>query len=589
MNIWKSLNPLINPKKQNKKSSISKLNIDGNIIIDQEAISNAMNTFFCNVGANLQGNIPWHDPNEFKSSLPPNNLASFYLAPVEYLDVFNIIKKLNPKKSPGPDNIGAKILLCCPELFSTNLTMIYNHYIELGEYPSALKIAKVIPIFKKGSHSIPGNYRPISLLSIFDKIFERLICKNLVAFLDKYKLLYKFQYGFRKLFGTSLCLIEYTDTIRRLVDKGNYVFSLFIDFSKAFDTVDHEILLYKLNHYGIRGHANNFFRSYLSQRQQYTVIGNSTSDLQNISCGVPQGSVLGPILFLIYINDLYRCVDDCLVRLFADDTSLIVYDKNIRHLVNSSKDKIKLLSNWCICNKLTINYDKTCFILFHTKNKSIPADLDQIQINTNIIKRVSSTKYLGVILDECFTWKDHVNYVCKSLLKYFGIFNRVKNFVSNKISRLLYFAFIYSRIKYGIQIYGTCASSLLNKLQIIQNKLMKLLLKLDRLTSTNDVHSRLDILKVKHIHELHVIDFVNNCELKRNPSYFDEYFKGPNSHYNLRDRGIHIPGFNKVFSELSVKVIGARLWNDLPDHIKQHRYKLNFKKHIKLHYMSMYH
>ena len=207
------------------------------------------------------------------------------------------MKKLNPKKSCGPDNIGAKVIKLCPKIFAENLSIIYNKGIEIGKYPMALKVAKDIALFKKGDKYQSNNYRPISLLSCFNKIFEKRLCKRLVKFLEVNKILFEYQYGFRKRYSTTLALIEFTDSIIKFLDEGQYCMNIFVDLTKAFDTVDHEILLNKLDRYGIRGHANDFFRSYLSDRQQYTVINGVNSALKNITCGVPQGSVLGPLFF----------------------------------------------------------------------------------------------------------------------------------------------------------------------------------------------------------------------------------------------------------------------------------------------------
>ena len=195
-----------------------------------------------------------------------------------------------------------------------------------------------------------------------------------------------------------MALIELTDNIRTLIDSGNIVFSLFIDFSKAFDTVDHEILLYKLNHYGIRGHANILFKSYLTNRTQYTFANGINSSPDKVTCGVPQGSVLGPILFIIYANDIYRCAQNSMKRLFADDTCLSVHHKQITELINLAKIQIKNVIKWCQCNKLTINFDKTYFIIFRAKNKHLPQNINEIEIDGHVIKRVISTKYLGVLL-----------------------------------------------------------------------------------------------------------------------------------------------------------------------------------------------
>ena len=335
-----------------------------------------------------------------------------------------------------------------------------------------------------------------------------------------------------------MALIELTDNIRTLIDSGNIVFSLFIDFSKAFDTVDHEILLYKLNHYGIRGHANILFKSYLTNRTQYTFANGINSSPDKVTCGVPQGSVLGPILFIIYANDIYRCAQNSMKRLFADDTCLSVHHKQITELINLAKIQIKNVIKWCQCNKLTINFDKTYFIIFWAKNKHIPQNINEIEIDGHVIKRVISTKYLGVYVDELLNWRDHVSYISKSLLKYFGIFNHIKHFVNKKIIRQLYFAFVFSRIKYGIEVFGSCSKEQLHRLQVLQSGLLKLLLHVDRRTDTNKLHLDLRILKVEHIYKMQLLMFVNNCRQKRCPTFFNSYFTMRMTRYILSNRSL---------------------------------------------------
>ena len=233
---------------------------------------------------------------------------TFFLSPTSSEEIKREIKNLNTRKSSGPDKIGAKVLKLCPEIFAKLLSKIYNKSMEMGEYTTQLKIAKVIALFKKGQKTQPNNYCAINLLSCFDEIFEKILSKRLVKFLEINKILFKHQYGFLKLYSTTWALIEFTDKIIQYLDEGNYCISISIDLTKTFDTVDHEILQQKLEHYGIRWHANDFFRTYLTNRQQYMVINDAKSSLGKIECGVPQGSVLGPLLFTIYINDIQNAV-----------------------------------------------------------------------------------------------------------------------------------------------------------------------------------------------------------------------------------------------------------------------------------------
>ena len=215
---------------------------------------------------------------------------------------------------------------------------------------------------------------------------------------------------------------------------------------------------------------------------------------------MPQGSVLGPILFLLYINDLSRTVQEGTARLFADDTSIVTYNKKLENLIERSKIVYRGLFRWCICNRLTINYSKTCFLLFHTKNKRVPHDFNEIKIDDIIISRSRVTNYLGLHIDENLNWNYHINQLCQRLTQFFGVFKRVKDQVTHKLVRQLYFAFIYSRISYGIQVYGGCSDSNMNNIQTIQSKLLKFFLSLDQRNPTNDLHANLKILKVKDIY-----------------------------------------------------------------------------------------
>ena len=281
-NLWKTLNPIINPKKGKSFSVINKLKIDQKVVVEKQEISNSMNEHFCGIGMKLQSEIPDYG-YKYMDYMPQRIANSFYLEPITADDILIEIKRLKHNKSPGHDLIGSKVIQLCPDIFATNLSKIYNWGIENGKYPDELKIARVIALYKKGVKYDPNNYRPISLLSHFDKILEKIICRRLVSFLERNKILYCYQYGFRKLYSTALALIEMTDFIKRLLDEKNYVISIFIDLKKAFDTVDHEILLYKLECYGIQGLANDFFRSYLTNRLQYTVIDGVNSDLRTVS------------------------------------------------------------------------------------------------------------------------------------------------------------------------------------------------------------------------------------------------------------------------------------------------------------------
>ena len=278
-----------------------------------------------------------------------------------------------------------------------------------GTVPHELKIANVIPIFKKGDVLIPCNYRPISLLSVFHKLLEKIIYKKIISFLEKYKILYNYKFGFRSNHSTTLALIEVLDEIYKNLDQQNYVIGTFFDLSKAFDTVNHEILLQKLSYYGIRGIALSWIKSYLDNRQQYVSIDKTNSATKVVNYGVPQGSVLGPLLFLLYVNDISNCIPNCNLRLFADDTNMFTYGRNLNTLVEETNICLDKLNTWFLANKLTLNVDKTCYIVFAPFKNIVSSDHNfQLSINNVILQQLRSCKYLGVMFDDGLSWKPHI-------------------------------------------------------------------------------------------------------------------------------------------------------------------------------------
>ena len=405
------------------------------------------------------------------------------------------------------------------------LATIFNISMNTGKFPKLLKISEVIPAYKKSSKMEPSNYRPISLLSNINKIFEKIMFKRLYDFLEKNKCLYDLQFGFRSKHSTSHALITITEQIRNALDKGEQACGIFIDLQKAFDTVNHKILVDKLAHYGVRGVTNNWFTSYLSDRHQYVTIQGFKSNTNRINHGVPQGSVLGPLLFLIYINDLHNAIIYSKVYHFADDTHFLNINPSVKKIQKQMNVDLKLLYKWLLANMISLNCSKTELIIFKP-NRSNEKLQYNIKINGHTIPPSNSIKYLGVYLDNKLSGKEHCQVLTRKLNRANGMLSKVRYFVPNTELKSIYHAIFFSHISYNCLAWAQDVDCLhINKIQTLQNKAMRIISFKTSYVSSGPLYIENNIIKFKDLVKLNncllVYDFLNN----KLPGCFQNFFK----------------------------------------------------------------
>ena len=438
----------------------------------------------------------------------PNSPNSLFFSPVSKSEILKIISSLNHTKSTGDCSIPRQVFDSVPDTLAEILQLLINLTFETGIFPSTLKTVKVIPIFKnKGSNQDVNNYRPISLLSNVDKIIEKLVYSRLISFLDLHNILSNRQFGFRKKHSTKLALISLTEEIRRSLDSGKFSCGVFIDLQKAFDTVDHNILLCKLELYGVRGVANNWFQSYLSNRIQYVSYSNSTSSKRKILTGVPQGSVLGPLLFLIYINDLCNAVKHSETSLFADDTSIIYSDSSLVTIETCINSDLGNLFTWLCANKISLNIAKTKILLFKNIHKRITHALN-FKINNKPIKLSDSVKYLGVTLDHLLNWNLNTRNLCSKLSKANGALSRLRHYVSRTTLIQIYYALFFSHLNYSCQIWGQTYNANIDRIFKLQKRSLRLITFSDFNAPSRELFFNLNILKISDLIKLRNISLV---------------------------------------------------------------------------------
>lgn len=543
-----------------------KVTVNDKDICDNTEIAEKFNNFFVNVGPNLASKIspPSRSFESYFENLN-NSIETTILSEEELIKSFKSLKR---NKAAGIDDISSNVVLQIADELKTPLLHIFNSSINTGNVPEKLKIAKVTPIFKSGQSSVLSNYRPISVLPVFSKLLERIIYNRIYGYFKDNSLLYEKQFGFQNNNSTEHAILSLVDNISDSFDKGNFTLGVFIDLSKAFDTVNHKILLKKLEKYGIKGIVLKWFESYLSGRQQCVNINQTKrSSYLNITCGVPQGSILGPLLFLIYVNDLPIASPALSTIMFADDTNLFYSSSNIENLFHKVNRELIKISDWFKANKLSLNAKKTKYTLFHScqQKKFLPNNLPFLSIENNEIIQENVTKFLGVLIDENLSWKTHINSVNSKISKNIGLLYKARPFVKTDCMKQLYFSFVHGYLTYANIAWASTHKTKLKPLYRRQKHAARVIFNKDRFTHAQPLLQEMKALNIFQLNIFQNILFMFKYRLTLLPSFFsNDFFQINENIYGTRAHGKYsLPLRKTKRTQFSICYRGPYLFNEI--------------------------
>ena len=595
--IWKHL------RTANKKTSAcdnalpDELEINGQQYTNSQDIAFKLNDYFASISEYI-------NTNDVITSAPDLTKLETYISSKIPLDTFFRIPKitvnhvsefingLNPAKATGLDGIGPQILKLASTVLSPSITALINKSIETATFPDQLKMAKLYPIHKGGSKSDPANYRPISILPTISKIFEKHINKHLVAFLNKYKVIHANQSGFRQKHSCQTALVKLIDQWMACIDRGDIVGSVFLDFRKAFDLVDHSILIDKLSLYKCQGPDLNLISSYLQSRQQVIDSGKGLSTPAYIKSGVPQGSILGPTLFLIFINDLPLHMEYCDIDLFADDATFHANGKTKSEVEPKLQTDGNNSKSWAKHHKMQIHYDKTsCMTLgsrHRTQNEASKLD---ITIDGNEIKQVDKQKLLGVYIDENLLWTTHIDYLCSTISTKISLLKQLSTYVPVKVQKLFYQGYILPLIDYGSNTWGSTSKLNIERLSKLQKRAARIILKADFDTPSSEMFNELGWSTIENRHNYNKAVLTYKALNDLTPEYISNLLKPTFETHNRNLRSatngsLSVPRSRTSLFDRSFSATAPKLWNSLPKEITTASSLENFKQLAKTNFMN---
>ena len=586
---WRIINDVLKPRNKSRQNIIKKIIVNNSIYERGEDIANIFNDFFVNVGKDIADSVDSGPDDHLKYLNHINQPNSFFFRPITPNETYAIINTLKNKPS-SINNFSIKILKFISKIICIPLTNIINQSFIDGIFPDSLKIARITPVFKEGDKSDTNNYRPISVLSILSKIFEKAAYSQLYNYLELNTFLNNNQFGFRTKKSTTHAIINYLQYLYTNLDNNKLIFSIFLDFRKAFDSVNHNILLSKLRTYGIRGQAADWFRSYLDNRKQYVYVNGSKSHLKTIKYGVPQGSILGPLLFLIFINDITESSKFFKYILYADDSTLstCISEKELEKSAEIINDELNKVYMWLNANKIALNKKKTNFmVLSYNNNVMLPI----IKMGPNIIEETDVIKFLGLHIDNHLTFRNHISIISSKISKSIGLLFKLNKFLPSNILKMIYIALINPYITYAIEAwYGTFKNNT-NKIFILQKRAIRAINSLDYNDHTNSYFKSCDILKLDDQYKLQVSSYIYkllyqnaDCELKSKLSLNLDI----HDHNTRQQNHINIPRINRARSKFSLFHNGFKIWNSLPENLRKIDSLTKFRNKNKSYYNNKY-
>ena len=581
--FWKTLKSIY-PTKTNNKQSVKTLDIDGVKIRDAHHIVDTFCSFFTSVVKKLKEkafplcNFSWKRPTKMRSRTD----QKFIFKMVSRHEVEQQLRSVKRNKATGLDDLPPGLIKDSADLISAPLTHLINLSLKTSIFPSDWKVAKVIPIHKSGAHSNPDNYRPISVLPVISKIIEKVIHHQLITFLDKNHLLTKFQFGFRPKLSTEYAATILLDSIRNNFDKGKLVGAVFVDLSKAFDTVSHSMLLDKLPLYGVHDKQLEWFKDYLFLRKAQVACNGCLSKENTLLTGVPQGSILGPLLFLILFNDAVDVIEHSSILKYADDTVLYVADKDIQCIKAKLSKDMGCLADWLRINELVLNLKKgkTESLLFGTPQR-IAKQTEPFEIKMShqtVINNTSEYKYLGVRVDSSLNLNSNFHTCLKKTSGRLRLLAKIRSYLDQATAVAIYHSMILPTFTYCGILQLKYTNTQLSRLSSLHLRALKIIF--------GDARPNQELTSVVNANKSRACKLVRKCLDKDTCEQFQNYFTLREHEKQTRGNKstLELPKIKTEYARKSFMFMGAKVYNELPMELRKIESYNEFEKHLKEHF-----